>query len=310
MKDHIQRALTAKRESKYVDFKRHLDFGESHTWCEIVKDIVAMANSGGGVLLIGVDNKGTPTGFDPKPILELDQAVVIDQIHKYTNVQFDRFTISEQVKTGNKLAAIVIDDVSIPIVFTKPGTYPVSETRQRTAFSAGTVYFRHGAKSEPGNTNDIRRVVERQLESIRQSWLKGVRKVVKAPLGSQILAFPSGVEVRESASADAKAIRIVDDPDAPAYRKLDYDVTHPFRQTELVKEVNRALKDQTKINSFDIQCINRVHEICDKENFYHCPKFSGSPQYSREFMTWIISQYQQDNDFFQKTRKTNYEQRH
>ena len=310
MKDHIQRALTAKRESKYVDFKGYLDFNESHTWCEVVKDIVAMANSGGGVLLIGVDNKGIPTGFDPTPILGLDQAVVIDQVHKYTNVQFDGFTISEQVKAGNKLAAIVIDGVSIPIVFTKPGTYSVSERKQKTTFSAGTVYFRHGAKSEPGNTNDIRRVVERQLESIRQSWLKGVRKVVKAPPGSQILTFPSGVEVRESTSADARAIRIVDDPDAPAYRKLDYDATHPFRQTELVKEVNRALKSQTKINSFDIQCINRVYETCEKDNFYHCPKFSHSPQYSREFMNWIISQYQQDNDFFQKTRQTNYEQRH
>ena len=114
----------------------------------------------------------------------------------------------------------------------------------------------------------------------------------------------------QSASTDARAIRIVDDPDAPAYRKLDYDVTHPFRQTELVKEVNRALKGQTKINSFDVQCINRVYETWEKENFYHCPKFSSCPQYSREFMNWIISQYQQDNDFFQKTRQTNYEQRH
>jgi len=309
MKDHIQRALTARRESKYVDFKGSLDFGESHTWCEVVKDIVAMANSGGGVLLIGADNKGIPTGFDPTPILGLDQAVVIDQIHKYTGVHFDGFTISEQIKAGSRLAAIVVHPVSIPIVFTKPGTYPISDKKQKTAFSAGTVYFRHGAKSEPGNTNDIRRVVERQLESIRQSWLKGVRKVVNAPPGSQILTFPSGVEVRESASADARAIRIVDDPDAPAYRKLDYDTTHPFRQTEVVEEINRALEAKTKINSFDIQCINRVYDTWEKENFYHCPKFSQSPQYSREFVTWIISQYVQDNDFFKKTRQTNYERR-
>ena len=310
MKDHIQRGLTAKRESKYVDFKGSLDFAETHTWCELVKDIVAMANSGGGVLLIGLDNKGMPTGFDPTPILELDQAVVTDQIQKYTGVQFDGFAISQHVKSGSRVAAILVDGVSIPIVFTKPGTYPVSEKKQKTAFSSGTVYFRHGAKSEPGNTNDIRRVVERQLECIRQAWLKGVRKVVKAPPGSQVLTFPSGVEVRESASADARAIRIVDDPDAPAYRKLDYDITHPFRQKEVVQEINRALDGQTNINSFDIQCINRVYETCEKDNFYHCPKFSQSPQYSREFVTWVISQYQQDNDFFRKARQTNYDRTH
>ena len=69
MKDLIQRALTAKRESKYVDFKASLNFSEPQAWSEIVKDIIAMANSGGGVLLIGLDNKGNPTGFDPTLVL-------------------------------------------------------------------------------------------------------------------------------------------------------------------------------------------------------------------------------------------------
>ena len=309
MKDHIQRALAAKRESKYVDFKARLEFSEPHTWCEIVKDIIAMANSGGGVLLIGLDNKGNPTGFDPTPVLEVDSAVVTDQIHKYTGVHFDAFTISEETKSGNRLAAILIECVSIPIVFVKPGTYAVSNKKQKTAFSAGTVYFRHGAKSEPGNTNDLRKVIERQLESIRQSWMQGVRKVVKAPPGSQIYTFPSGVEVRESASSDASAIRIVDDPDAPAYRKLDYDLTHPFRQKETIAEINRGLTETTTINSFDIQCINRVYEVWNKEHFCHCPKYS-SPQYSREYVAWVISQYQHENEFFRKTRKIDYEQRH
>ena len=91
MKNHIQRALTAKRGSKYVDFKSSLDFAEPHTWCEIVKDMIAMANSGGGILVIGLDNKGSPTRFDPTPVLELDGAAVIDQIEKYTGVALRRF---------------------------------------------------------------------------------------------------------------------------------------------------------------------------------------------------------------------------
>ena len=221
----IQKALKAKRESKYIDFKRSLDFAEPHSWCEIVKDIIAMANSGGGVLLVGLDNTGKPTGFDPTAVLSLDDAVITDRIKKYTGLLFDAFTISKETKAGKPIAAILVEGVSIPIVFTSPGTYAVSDKKQKTAFSTGTLYFRHGAKSEPGTTDDIRKTVERHLESIRQSWLKGVRKVVKAPPGSQIYTFPSSVEVRESSSPGAKAIRIVDDPDAPAYRKMDYKAT-------------------------------------------------------------------------------------
>ncbi|MBU0517957.1 putative DNA binding domain-containing protein [bacterium] len=309
MKDLLSRALKAKRESKYVDFKAEIDFCKPGAWCEIVKDIIAMANSGGGVILIGVDNKGTLTGFDPTPVLDIDEAVLTDKIEKYTNMQFDHFTISEQVKSNERIAAIFVESISIPIVFTKPGTYSIAENKQKTAFSLGTVYFRHGAKSEPGNTDDLHKFIERRVESIRQDWLKGVRKVVKAPVGSQIFTFPAGVEVRESSSTDAQSIRIVDDPDAPAYRKLDYDTTHPFRQKEAIEEINRGLIGSTAINSFDLQCTNRVCDIKNKANLCHCPRYS-SPQYSREYIDWVIKQYQQDHKFFHKMRNKDFEQKH
>ena len=48
------------------------------------------------------------------------------------------------------MAAIKIGPAFPPIVFTRPGTYSVEGGRQKTAFSQGTVYFRHGAKKRPG----------------------------------------------------------------------------------------------------------------------------------------------------------------
>lgn len=310
MSDLIQRALKAKRESKYIDFKGSLDFAEPHSWCEIVKDIIAMANSGGGVLLIGLDNMGKPTGFDPASILSLDDAVVTDRIRKYTGVQFDAFTISEETKAGKRLAAILIDGVSIPIVFTSPGTYAVSDKKQKTAFSVGTVYFRHGAKSEPGTTDDLRKAMERQLESIRHSWLQGVRKIVKAPPGSQVYTFPSSVEVRESASPGAKAIRIVDDPDAPAYRKMDYDATHPYRQGDVINLVNEAISGRGQINSYDIQCVRQLYEIADDDTLCHRSKFSLTSQYTQKFVDWLIEKFNKDKRFFARLRKEAYDRRH
>ena len=308
MKNHLQRSLIAKRESKYIDFKVSLDWSKPGAWCEIVKDMIAMANSGGGVLLIGVDNKGTPTDFDPAPVLDVDEADVTNQILKYTGVQFDAFTISEESKAGSRVVAIIIEAVDTPIVFTKVGTYSDGPKKQKAAFSKGTVYFRHGAKSEPGNTEDLRKVIERQVESIRKSWMQGVRKVVKSPPGSQIHAFAPGVEISDSTSLNAGAIRIVDDPDAPAYRSLDYDDTHPFRQKELIVKINEGLKGKATINAFDIQCVTRIHDIKHKENFCHRPRY-GSPQYSRSYVDWVIQQHAQDANFFRTTRDLNSRQR-
>jgi hypothetical protein len=309
MTEFFHRALTAKRESKHCDFKGACDLAFPGTWCEIVKDIVAMANSGGGVIVIGLDNSGHPTGADVSAVLALDQAVIADQIHKYTGVHFANVEVVGKSKGGHSLAVITVSPVSVPIVFTKPGTYKVDEKNQKTAFSAGTVYFRHGAKSEPGDTEDLRSSVERQIDSIRKSWLKGVRKVVQAPPGSRVLTFPATVEIQESSSPDATAIRIVDDPTAPAYRKLDYDITHPYRQKDVIKKANEALTGKISINQHDIRCVRHLYPIEKDESLYHWNTFANTPQYSAKFVAWLVAQFEKDEQFFQKIRAKVHEKR-
>jgi hypothetical protein len=43
------------------------------------------------------------------------------------------------------------------------------------------VYFRHGAKSEPATTADLREFVDRRVEEVRQVWIGRIRLVVEAP---------------------------------------------------------------------------------------------------------------------------------
>lgn len=302
--DHlVNRGLQAKRESKYIDFKESFDPTSAGAWCEIIKAIVAMANTGGGVILFGLDNSGTPTGFDVAPILTLDSATVTDRINKYTGYQFTEFEILDCTKAGQRVAALHISEVAIPLVFQRPGTYDVGGGKQKTAVSKGTVYYRHGAKSEPGTTDDLRKVIERQLESIRRQWIQGVRKVVQAPAGAEITVLSQ--EVMESTSPGATPIRIVTDPKAPPYRLIDPDVSHPHRQKELIEETNNKLPDSVTINTYDVLTVRRVHKIDDREEFCHVPKY-GSPQYSDAFVSWLVEQYAEDIDFFSKARKGYY----
>ena len=78
----IQKAKSAKRESKYIEFKEKFDVQSSQHRCEIVKDIVAISNSGGGCILFGVNNDGSPSGYDISSFLELDPAIITDKIAK------------------------------------------------------------------------------------------------------------------------------------------------------------------------------------------------------------------------------------
>lgn len=148
MEETIRKTLNAKRESKHVEFKSIFDPPSAQDWCELVKDIVAIANTGGGGILFGVDNVGRPCGFDVAPVLQIDSATITDKIARYTGVQISDFEMLEVEKLGYRLALLVISPVDIPLVFTQPGTYPISGGKQQSAFSRGTVYFRHGAKSD------------------------------------------------------------------------------------------------------------------------------------------------------------------
>ena len=257
-------------------------------------------------MLIGVNNRGDPNAKDVNAVLELDPVVISDKLHKYTDAHCADFAVEGAQKDGVPVAAIRIGPAFPPVVFTKPGTYPIEDGRQRTAFSQGVIYFRHGAKSEPGTSDDLRLVLERQLEHVRESWLSDVRKVVKAPAGSQIAVLPP--TIKHADSDIERPIQIVNDPRAPAYRVVDFDKTHPFRAKEALAEISRRLPDHQKFNSFDLLAVRRAHKLDASAQYVHKPKF-GSTQYSRELVDWIVHQCAGDARFVEKARNKFREQR-
>jgi EC042_2821-like Restriction Endonuclease-like domain/Schlafen, AlbA_2 len=287
----LQRALSAKRESRGVEFKSVMDEGSPAAWPELIKDIVAMANSGGGVLVIGLTNVGEPSGEATSNVLGLDPAVLADRVGKYTGGRCPDLQIVPCTKAGSQLAAILIDAAPIPIVFERPGTYDVSKPgekqRQLTAFGQGTLYFRRGARSQPATFDDVRLAIDRRLEMIRGQWLAGVRKVITARPGATVHVLPAGVV--QSADPAAMPIRISTDPNAPAYQLLDPDKTHPFRQKEVIGEVNKRLKKGRRVNQYDLQAVRRAHKVDQRADFCYSPKF-GSHQYSEAFVEWLVSE--------------------
>lgn len=211
MDDIVKKALGASRESKRIEFKRGFESGAPGSWCELIKDIVALANSGCGIVIFGLDSAGTPSGESIAEIESLDPADISNKLGKYIGVPNFEIETFGLRKGGHKLYALAISGTSVPHVFVQPGTYDIGSGKQKTAFSLGTVYFRHGAKSEPGNTDDLRASMDRALNGIRKLWIKGVRQVVQAPPGAEIVTFR---RTAPQAPAIAKSVRAVHDQSA------------------------------------------------------------------------------------------------
>ena len=259
-----------------------------------------MANSGGGCLVFGVGDDGSLTGWNPEPIVKLDPATVTDKVFKYTGRQFANFEIVKVNREGRAIAVLVVGEARVPIVFSRPGTYSVESGRQRTAFAQGTVYFRHGAKSEPGTTGDLSEMLERRLSEERDQLLANVRRVFQAPPGHGVVLVVDDQIINDEALGTR--IRLTSDPSAPGVRPTRPDTTYPFRQKEVVEEVNRRLVGRCKINAFDILCVRRIHGVDEsKPEFFEKRNFS-SPQYTKGFVDWLIEQYEADRYFFENAR--------
>lgn len=295
----IVKALAAKRESKHFEFKESFDTTSAGAWCEVIKDIVSIANSGGGAIVFGLDSRGRPTGQNVANVLAVDPATITDKIHSYTEKQFADFEIIKSAKGKQTVAAITISAAPVPMVFTSPGIYPLDGGKQKTAFGRGTLYFRHGAKSEPAAGDDLTNVIERRLAEVRRDWIGAVRKVIEAPTGSRVELLPP--EVRASDDPNATPIRIVDDPSAQPFRLLDIDRTHPHRQKELISEVRKSLPKTARFNSFDVQVLRKMYPVLETKAYSHQPRFA-SRQYATCAVEWIVAQVAGDSNFLAKAR--------
>lgn len=301
----IDRAENAQKESKYLDFKSEFDVDSNSQWCEVIKDIVSFANSGVGIIVFGVNDDGSIADVDVSRIFKFDVADITNKIEAYTGYQFADIEIVEVERKGTSRPAFVIGGADIPIVFTRPGADVIVKAKQRPAFAKGTVYFRHGAKSEPGTRDDLRVWLARAIENARTSWVKGIRKVVEVPPGHSITVVSSpptlrngtrqseGMAISAEISAAPGAVRIV---------PQNAEALWPHRQKELLREANKEISPA--INGHDILCINsHLKVLKNHPEFAYKPHKLASPQYSKKYASWIIDQFKQDPKFFKRVRE-------
>jgi hypothetical protein len=287
-------------ESEILDFKSKFDPSSKQDWCELIKDIVAMTNSGGGRIVFGVNDDGSPSNADLDPIASVDPADLTNKVHSYTEQQFPDHSVSKGILKGANVVVMEIGLSRIPMVFTSPGTYPTGSGTQKTAFAKGTVYFRHGAKSEPATSEDIRASIERELTRVKDFWLQGIGKVVTAPPGTVVQVVQQDVSLKDT--PESAPIRLTNDANAPAFRAIQADRLYPYRQKELINKINERIGRKV-IGPFEVLAIRYAHNVDANPTFSYKSQWSPR-QYSDAFAAWLIEAYEADNEFFVRAKES------
>ena len=170
--------LTEPRESLHIEYKSWIDLSSNHGKATIAKAAIALANSGGGTIVLGMredaSDKATPKS-KPRPsnISRYDVAVVNAAVNRYADPKLDcEIEYANHPDTNEEHAFVVIpSNVSVPVMSTRDSGDVI---RQQTCYIR-----KPGPKSEPPYTSEEwRKLLDRCVRSSRQDMLDSIRAIV------------------------------------------------------------------------------------------------------------------------------------
>lgn len=203
--------LAEQHESTTLDYKRAADLSVKRTAIELAKDIAAMQVDG-GFIVIGADDRGSPTGLVTQANASLfDEARLRTKLGRWLPEPFD-------IRSANH----VIDGELIVLVYIGPNPAGfmvmkddgLFDNNSPLVFRRGDVYVRHGTASEIWNQGDIDRIINRRVAREKELWRADlsdeIRRLGISSYGTEQVA-PLGVISwqLDAETFDASAIQLL-----------------------------------------------------------------------------------------------------
>lgn len=180
----VRELFAVRRESWKLDYKAAFDPSSKADVVEITKDIVAMANTAGGYIVIGAADDGTPLGVPPAQLAALDESNLRKQVERYIGRSLPLFLNKAVSYEGQSIAIVTtLRSQSEFLVFEKDGKYidPRSPSKKKEiiVFRPGDVFVRHGSASERWNQEDIDNIVIRLQQNVRRQVQSELAPVIE-----------------------------------------------------------------------------------------------------------------------------------
>lgn len=180
---------------------------------ELIKTIVAMANTAGGSIKI----------YRVSCSLDLlDSARIDDAVNRYVGPPLHG--IASMAQLDGSVLITVTQSKAKPHVFEHAVEAEDSSGKRRPVFHAGQLWIRHSSKTVEGRGTDIERLVREAAGNFIEEFGVWMRN-------------PNFF--RAISDGDAPAYRITNDQSAPGATLVDPTKTHPLRISDVAKLVDR-----------------------------------------------------------------------
>jgi hypothetical protein len=183
-------------EEDALDFKRTYDLSKTEDLVKCVKVVVSIANSGGGYIVLGVDEVNEPerrhtvVGCPENHLSQLDPTDIHNKLERFVEEPLDvQLRIHRPMELGGIPVVLIFvpRTQTLPLTFKIRGEYAATDAngkhqRMRTEFRPGEIWVRRGAACIQASARDWRRIRSQIRLAERAKWtedLLGVTPLVQ-----------------------------------------------------------------------------------------------------------------------------------
>jgi predicted HTH transcriptional regulator len=166
--EKIRELLERGAESAKLDYKSEYDPSNTDHKVRLVKHILAMANTAGGYIVIGVEDDGTRRGLASTAAERIDEAIIRSQVAGYTSTQIPIFSANSVDHDGQTFAIVTV----LPLAMTVAVANAEGNSPGGNLFRKGDVLVRHGSASERWSQADADFMLQRIANARKEEWLR------------------------------------------------------------------------------------------------------------------------------------------
>ncbi len=233
MRSDLQPLISEPREDLAVEYKNWLNLDQEKDKAKIAKACIALANHGGGFLVLGFDEQTDSLNSVPRPadVIEITQDMINSVIRRYADPAFhcQLHTIRHPTTGVDHLLVTVPSGQSVPIMSKRTCQGTIQQFR---------CYIRKpGPRSEePQTAEEWRTLLQRCVQANREEMLSAIRSIVLGRAEAETETSESKQEFQDFRAISLERwLTVTKDlrPDSPErFPKGYYEVAvHPINAT-------------------------------------------------------------------------------
>lgn len=202
-------------ETRHLDLKLDIDTSSDRAVVGLIRDLIAMANAGGGRIEIG-RSETLESGVDQNTQRDLDSSRVIAKAKRFTSpYTLDIAHFVTPLASGLVTFTLEVSAAEYPIAMAEIGNWKGKQDKESALFRKGDVFTRHGTITEQANSEDYRAWIQDAKARERELLFEQFKMVVSAPDGAVVrVDYPTAYGPIDNAqkTLDAAASRRQSNP--------------------------------------------------------------------------------------------------